>query len=78
MKVCGESDAVLLGNHGLVVCGKDIKSAYGLARNMEYIAELQYRAMCIGQPNILTDEQMAEVMEKFKSYGQPGAKKTGY
>lgn len=78
MKVCGESDAVLLGNHGLVVCGKDIKSAYGLARNMEYIAELQYRAMCIGQPNILTDEQMAEVMEKFKSYGQPGAKKSGY
>lgn len=78
MKVCGESDAVLLGNHGLVVCGKDIKSAYGLARNMEYIAELQYRAMCIGQPNILTGEQMAEVMEKFKSYGQPGAKKTGY
>ena len=78
MKVCGESDAVLLGNHGLVVCGKDIKSAYGLARNMEYIAELQYRAMCIGQPNILSDEQMAEVMEKFKSYGQPGAKKTGY
>ena len=78
MQVCGESNAVLLGNHGLVVCGKDIKSAYGLARNMEYIAELQYRAMCIGQPNVLTDEQMAEVMEKFKSYGQPGAKKSGY
>ncbi len=78
MEVCGESDAVLLGNHGLVVCGKDIKSAYSLACNMEYIAELQYRAMCIGTPNVLTDEQMAVVMEKFKSYGQPGAKKTGY
>ena len=38
MEVCGESDAVLLGNHGLVVCGKDIKSAYSLACNMEYIA----------------------------------------
>ncbi|WP_455582186.1 L-fuculose-phosphate aldolase [Dysosmobacter sp.] len=78
MEVCGESDAVLLGNHGLVVCGKDIKSAYGLACNMEYIAELQYRAMCIGQPNVLSDEQMAEVMEKFKSYGQPKSGKTGY
>ena len=75
---CKQSDAVLLGNHGLVVCGKDIKSAYSLACNMEYIAELQYRAMCIGTPNVLTDEQMAQVMEKFKSYGQPGAKKTGY
>lgn len=78
MEVCGSSDAVLLGNHGLVVCGRDIKSAYGLACNMEYIAELQYRAMCIGQPNILSDEQMAEVMERFKTYGQPGNKKAGY
>lgn len=78
MDVCGDSDAVLLGNHGLVCCGKDIKSAYGLASNMEYIAELQYRAMCIGKPNVLTDEQMAEVMEKFKSYGQPNSGKKGY
>ena len=78
IKVCGESNAVLLGNHGLVTCGKDINSAYGLACNMEYIAELQYRAMCIGKPNILSDEEMADVMERFKSYGQPGAKKTGY
>ena len=78
IETCGESKAVLLANHGLVTCGKDIKSAYGLACNMEYIAELQYRAMCIGQPNILTDAQMADVMERFKSYGQPGSGKSGY
>ena len=78
IEVCGESKAVLLGNHGLVTCGADIKGAYGLACNMEYIAELQYRAMCIGQPNYLSKEQMDDVMERFKSYGQPGAKKTGY
>lgn len=78
MGVCGKSDAVLLGNHGIVVCGKSIESAYSLARNMEYIAELQYRAMCIGKPNVLTDEQMAEVMVKFQSYGQPNSGKTGY
>ena len=78
MKVCGKSDGVLLGNHGLVCCGKDIKGAYGLACNLEYIAEIQCRAMSIGKPNVLTEEQMAEVMVKFQSYGQPGAKKTGY
>ncbi|MCI8513724.1 MAG: aldolase [Lachnospiraceae bacterium] len=76
--VCDKSDAVLLGNHGLVVCGKDIKSAYGLAKNMEYIAELQYRAMCIGKPNVLSDADMDVVIEKFKSYGQPGSGKKGY
>ena len=78
MEVCGKSNAVLLGNHGLVCCGKDIKGAYGLACNLEYIAEIQCRAMSIGKPNVLTEEQMAEVMVKFQSYGQPGAKKTGY
>lgn len=78
IKVCGQSNAVLLGNHGLVVCGRDIKSAYSLACNMEYIAELQYRAMCIGTPNVLSDAAMAEVMEKFKTYGQTPGKKTGY
>lgn len=78
IKVCGDSDAVLLGNHGMVVCGKDIGSAFGLARNAEYIAHLQILASCIGKPNVLSHEQMAEVLEKFKSYGQPKSGKTGY
>ena len=77
-EICGDSDAVLLGNHGLVVCGRDIKSAYGLACNLEYVAELQYRAMCVGTPNVLTAGQMAEVMERFQTYGQPGGEKRGY
>ncbi len=74
----GESSAVLLANHGLAVCGEDLRGAYSLACNLEYVAELQYRAMCIGTPNVLTDGQMAEVMERFQSYGQPEAGKTGY
>jgi len=70
VKACGKSDAVLLANHGLLACGTNIKNAYGLAANMEYIAELQYRAMCIGEPVILSDAEMANVIERFKSYGQ--------
>ena len=78
IEACGNSDAVLLGNHGIVVCGGSIKNAFSLACNAEYIAQLQYRAMCIGQPNILSKEQMDEVLEKFKSYGQPNSGKKGY
>ena len=44
-----------------------------LACNLEYVAELQYRTMCIGTPNILTDEQMAEVMERFSPTASPAA-----
>ena len=72
IEVCGDSNAVLLANHGRAVCGSSIASAFSLANNMEYIAKLQYRATCIGQPQILTHEQMAVVMEKFESCGQPG------
>jgi L-fuculose-phosphate aldolase len=78
VKYCGDGDAVLLANHGIIVCGKNLKSAFGLAKNLEYIAELQYRAMCIGKPFVLGKEEMDEVFEGFKSYGQPASGKKGY
>jgi len=66
----GESDAVLLANHGMVACGKSLESAFSLACGLEFCAEVQYRAMCIGNPVILDDDEMNHVLEKFKSYGQ--------
>ena len=70
-QTCGAGRAVLLANHGLVACGGSMEEAYGLACNLEFVAELQYRAMCIGTPNVLSREQMAQVLEKFRTYGQP-------
>lgn len=66
----GESNAVLLANHGIVVCGKSLKSAYGLAKGMEYVAEIQVTAMSVGEPAVLSKEEMDEVLEGFKTYGQ--------
>lgn len=65
-----ESNAVLLANHGIVVCGKNLKSAYGLAKGMEYVAEIQVTAMSVGEPIVLSKEEMDEVLEGFKTYGQ--------
>jgi L-fuculose-phosphate aldolase len=70
IEACGESKAVLLGNHGLVTCGPNLAKAFSLAVNMEFVAEMQYRTRCVGEPSVLTDEQMAEVFERFKTYGQ--------
>lgn len=78
VETAGTADAVLLGNHGLVACGRDLPGAYGLALNLEYVAELQYRALCVGAPNVLSREAMDDVMERFRSYGQPDSGKTGY
>ena len=74
---CGGGNAVLLGNHGLVTCGDGIQSAYRLACDMEYVAEVQYRAMCIGRPNILSDGEMDTVIRKFRTYGQISEEKRG-
>lgn len=70
VEAAGKSNAVLLANHGIVTCGKSLKSAYGLAKGMEYVAEIQCRSMSMGEPHILSDEEMDEVLEGFKTYGQ--------
>ena len=70
LQSCGKSRGVLLQNHGMIACGINIAKAFSLAENMEFCAELQYRCLSIGQPNILNEQQMSEVFEKFKSYGQ--------
>ena len=68
---CGDGKAVLLANHGLVVWEESLPKAFSLARDLEFTAELQWRAMAVGTPNVLTDGQMAEALERFKTYGQP-------
>ncbi len=42
-----------------------------VAQSVEYTAELLWRALCIGTPTVLSDEEMARVAKKFVSYGQP-------
>lgn len=71
VEACGSGKAVLLANHGLVAWEGSLPKAFSLARDLEFTAELQWRAMAVGTPNILTDGQMAEVLERFKTYGQP-------
>ncbi len=71
VETCGDGKAVLLANHGLVAWEGSLLKAFSLARDLEFTAELQWRAMAVGTPNILTDSQMAEALERFKTYGQP-------
>ena len=66
----GDSNAVLLANHGMLAVGKDLPSAFSLASGMEFCAEVQYRAMCAGKPFVLPDDEMCRVIERFKGYGQ--------
>jgi L-fuculose-phosphate aldolase len=62
--------ACLLANHGLLVAARDLDEALALASELEELCEQYWRACQLGQPVLLSDEEMAAVLEKFKGYGQ--------
>ncbi len=62
--------AVLLANHGLLVGSIDLVNAFNITEEIEYCAELYYRTKAIGEPVILSEDEMKRMIEKFKTYGQ--------
>jgi L-fuculose-phosphate aldolase len=61
--------ACLLANHGMIAVGSDLADAMRVAIEVESLCEQYWRVLQIGQPHILTAEEMAQVIEKFKTYG---------
>lgn len=70
-KALGDRNACLLANHGMIVVGPTLKKAMWLAVEVETLAAQYWRALQIGKPNILSEDQVQVVIEKFKTYGQP-------
>lgn len=63
--------AVLLQHHGVLTVGASLEEAFRVASVVEYVAEMYYRALQIGRPPILPDEELDRLQVKFQSYGQP-------
>lgn len=63
-------DACLMANHGQIALGETLESALELAHEVELLSEQYYKVLTLGAPNILSDVEMAAVLERFKSYGQ--------
>jgi L-fuculose-phosphate aldolase len=61
--------ACLLANHGMIAVGRDLDQALSVAVEVETLCEQYWRALQAGEPQLLSDAQMAEVMEQFKGYG---------
>ena len=61
--------ACLLANHGMIALGKTIDQAVSVAVEVETLCEQYWRALQVGQPHILSDQEMADVFEQFKDYG---------
>ena len=62
--------AVLLSNHGLNVVGKTLDEVFAKAEIIEFCCELYVRALACGEPVVLSDQEMAFIVEEFNHYGQ--------
>ena len=61
--------ACLLANHGSIAVGETLDKAMWRAVELETIARQYYLSLSIGGPILLSDEQIAETMKGFGSYG---------
>ncbi len=61
--------ACLLANHGMIAIGKDLKQALAITQEVETLCEQYWRALQIGEPYLLSKQEMTEVFEQFKGYG---------
>ena len=63
-----DRSACLMSNHGQVAFGKDLDQAFELAQEIENICHQYTIAIKLGEPKILSLEEMKKVLEKAKDY----------
>ena len=62
--------ATLLQHHGLIACEENLQKALWLAHGVEVLAQLYMKTLAVMDPvPVLSDEEIAVVLEKFKTYG---------
>lgn len=67
----GRSPAVLLKNHGVFTIGPSAEAAVKAAVMVEDIAATVFMALQLGQPDVLSDEAVARLHERYTNvYGQ--------
>ncbi|EPF6160222.1 TPA: L-fuculose-phosphate aldolase [Citrobacter sedlakii] len=62
--------ATLLQHHGLIACEANLQKALWLAHEVEVLAQLYMSTLAVIDPvPVLSDAEIAVVLEKFKTYG---------
>ncbi len=64
--------ACLLAHHGVIAVASGLARALWIAHEVEVLAKQYLLASQLGTPPLLSDDEMAEVVEKFKDYGMRG------
>jgi len=74
LKALKERRACLLGTHGMICFHDDLDKTLWLAVEVETLAKQYWHACLAGEPVLLSDAQMLEVLEKFQYYGKQTSK----
>lgn len=61
--------ACLMANHGMVCFEQDLDRALALAVEIEHLARVYGQVLPLGEPELLSDEEMERMVEKFRHYG---------
>jgi L-fuculose-phosphate aldolase len=67
----GAGWACLMANHGVLTVGVTLDAAVALAADLEWLAGVHRRAVGMGTPVVLPDDEIARVAVLFETYGQP-------
>ncbi len=70
LKALEDRRACLLGTHGMICFHDNLDKTLWLAVEVETLAKQYWHACQAGVPVLLSDIQMVEALEKFKSYGK--------
>ena len=62
--------ACLLANHGILSAGADMEEAFAVLQEIETLCGVYLDASGLGEPVLLDEQAMAEVIEKFQRYGK--------
>ena len=61
--------ACLLAHHGMISVGSSIEQAFWLAGELEALARQYHGCLVLGEPPLLTDQQIQDVINKINGYG---------
>jgi L-fuculose-phosphate aldolase len=70
VETMGTAQACLLANHGQVAIGRTWQEALTIAEEVEEQAAITFGAAMLGGGNLLSPEQLALTVERFRTYGQ--------
>ncbi len=67
--------ACYLANHGMICHGPTLEAAVGLAERLEVLSRQYLMALTIGDPALLTPDEMAEVHARYRALSYDTMKK---